>query len=312
MAEPAGFLNQADRIIVFPTLMHARVSPQSANRITFWLLTVVSFVLGSNSLTGWAASPTLTGISWTNHLLTLQTPLVPSGKIEIWYLEAFLHPGANTQKWNLSTMPHHTQLLSASPDHRHLSFLTEVQTNILVRHSVHMGTDEVSFDYEVENKSSATNDLQWFQPACIRVGEFMNRQQSNFVERAFIFTKEGLTWLSETRRTTNALYLGGQVFVPSGVPHEDANPRPIAGLQPVNGLIGCISADGKHILATASSTTHELFEGVYVCLHSDPHIGGLLPGQTKRFKAKLYLVGSDPDRLLARYRKDFPDGMRLR
>ncbi len=274
-------------------------------RFSFTLFASMAFLTGGYSLSVDGATPLLQSMTWTNNLLTIHTPVVPSGKLNIWYLEAFLRSGARTQSWNLSKIPHQTQLVSASSDQRRLSFLTEIQTNIQMRHSVRLGKDEVVFDYEIENQSEVTKDLQWFQPACIRVGEFMDRQQTNFVERAFIYTQEGFTWLSDAKRTTNALYLGGQVYLPPGISHDEANPRPVARLQPANGLMGCFSADGKTILATASSTTHELFEGVYVCLHSDPHIGGLAPGEIKRFKAKVYLVEGDPDKLLKRYQRDF-------
>lgn len=45
--------------------------------------------------------------------------------------------------------------------------------------------------------------------------------------------------------------------------------------------------------------------GVIVCIHSDPHIGGLGPNQTKRLRGKLYLIPNDVDDLLRRYRRDF-------
>lgn len=92
-----------------------------------------------------------------------------------------------------------------------------------------------------------------------------------------------------------------------GVSANDANPRPLSLDRPANGLIGCFSADGWQLLATASSATHELFEGVYVCLHSDPRIGGLKAGETKTIHAKLYVLTNDVPALLRRYTKDFPN-----
>ena len=58
-------------------------------------------------------------------------------------------------------------------------------------------------------------------------------------------------------------------------------------------------------MATAWDKTHELFEGVYVCLHADPHVGGLAPGETKRIRGKLYLIKNDVKALLKRYERDF-------
>ena len=51
--------------------------------------------------------------------------------------------------------------------------------------------------------------------------------------------------------------------------------------------------------------THELFEGIYVCLHSDPHVGGLQPHETKKIRAKIYLMENDVEELLRRYHRDF-------
>jgi hypothetical protein len=139
----------------------------------------------------------------------------------------------------------------------------------------------------------------------MRVDRFTGRGQTNYHERCFIFTDRSLTTLDKTRRTEEALYRGGQVYVPRGVKPEDVNPRPISPDAPVNGLIGCFSADHRFILATAWDRTHELFQGVIVCIHNDPHVGGLEPGQTKRLRGKVYILPNDPDRLLKRYRRDF-------
>jgi hypothetical protein len=70
-------------------------------------------------------------------------------------------------------------------------------------------------------------------------------------------------------------------------------------------LIGCFSSDGKFLLATASDRTQELFQGVYVCLHSDPRVGGLRGREIRKIIAKLYLLPNDPEELLRRYKKDF-------
>ena len=97
------------------------------------------------------------------------------------------------------------------------------------------------------------------------------------------------------------------MYLPDFVSPADANPRPICLEHPVNGLIGCFSADGRWLLATASDHTHELLEGVYVCLHSDPRVNGLAAGETKRVHSRIYLLPNDTKVLLERYARDFPD-----
>ena len=109
---------------------------------------------------------------------------------------------------------------------------------------------------------------------------------------------------------TQALYRGGQVYVPEGVDPDDVNPRPISPDVPSNGLIGCFSADGRYILATAWEPFQELFQGVILCIHSDFRLGGMNPGDTKTARGKIYIVENDVKWLLGRYRRDFPESAR--
>jgi hypothetical protein len=245
-------------------------------------------------------------LAWTNNLLTISGAQVPGGSIDIWYLEAFLRSGANGRDWKQTVMPHRTRLVSAEQKGHTLKFVTTVEPAIEVQHEVKASDDVVDLQFTLENKGKEDADLQWLQPACIRVAKFTGTNQQGYTARSFIFTDRGLTTLNATRRTEEAIYRGGQVYVPQGIPHVEANPRPISLDAPVNGLIGCFSADNRMILATASDRTHELFEGVYVCLHSDPHVGGLKAGERKEVRSRIYLVPNDPEKLLARYKKDFP------
>ena len=242
---------------------------------------------------------------WTNGVLRISSPKLPSGKLEILYLEAFCRSGAHDQSWDRTKIPHRTTLRQAPADGKRLEFETIVADKVVVRHDVLAERDSIRFSYTLKNPGDETFDVQWFQPACIRVAEFSGCDQQTYTGRSFVFTERGLTRLDQLGRTTNALYPGGQVYLPKNTKPEQANPRPICDDRITNGLIGCISADGKQILATASSTTHELFEGVYVCLHSDPYIRGLAPGETKTVTSRLYLLPYDPALLLKRYQSDF-------
>jgi len=251
-------------------------------------------------------------ISWTNNLLTVTGTNLPGGKLEVWYLEAFCRSGAHHRDWRQTTLPHKTTLLT-NENHRVLRFRTTVQPEIEVHHVVTAGEDELDIRFTMTNRGREDVDVQWFQPACIRVAQFTGANQSNYTAKSFIFTERGLTTLDRTRRTEDALYRGGQVYVMPGVSTNDANPRPLCFDRPTNGLIGCFSADGKQLFATASDKTHELFEGVYVCLHSDPRIDGLKAGETKTLRAKIYVLTNDTDALVERYARDFsnnPDARR--
>jgi len=58
-------------------------------------------------------------------------------------------------------------------------------------------------------------------------------------------------------------------------------------------------------MANAWDHYQELFQGIFVCIHSDPRIGGLEAGETKKLRGKLYVMKNDPQELLNRYHKDF-------
>ena len=243
-------------------------------------------------------------LNWTNKLLTVSGPALPGGKLEILYLEAFCRKGSTELDWRKTVLPHRTKLIAAEPGR--LGFRTTIEPEAVMLHEVRTASNGLDFEYTLTNQGQQPLDLEWFQPACIRVARFTGLDQSNYISRSFIFTERGLTTLDKTRRREEGYYRGGQVYVPKEINLADVNPRPICRDQPVNGLIGCFSADGKQLLATVSSSTHELFEGVFVCLHSDPHVGGLAPRETKQIRAKLYLLPNDPEELLKRYRQDFP------
>lgn len=251
-----------------------------------------------------AAAAGLT-LSWTNNVLSVSGPNLPGRTLDIWYLEAFCRSGSTQRDWWQTVLPHKTTLVSVSRDRKRLRFLTRFDPAVEVIHEVRAGKDEVEFDFRLTNQGDTPVDVNWFQPACIRVGRFTGRNQSNYTARSFIFTERGLTMLDQTRRTEEAVYRGGQVYVPKGINLADVNPRPLCGDSPLNGLIGCFSADDQWLMATASDKTHELFEGIFVCLHSDPHLGGLAPGETKRVRSKLYFMKNDVKALLKRYRRDF-------
>src|SRR2546421_12843677 len=73
-------------------------------------------------------------LSWTNNLLTVASPALPGGKLEIWYLEAFCRKGSAHRDWSKTIWPHRTTLLSSTP--RKLSVRTEVGAQVQVSHEV--------------------------------------------------------------------------------------------------------------------------------------------------------------------------------
>lgn len=243
-------------------------------------------------------------VAWEKNILTISSPRIPGGKVEIWYLEAFCRSRSTDREWGKTVIPHKTTKLDADADGKRLRLRSVVEPGVEVLHEIRAGADEVDFRLTLTNKTDQAVDIDWAQP-CMRVDKFTGLGQKDYIRRCFLFTERGLTMLDKTRRTEAARYRGGQVYVPAGVDRRDVNPRPLSPDVPVNGLAGCISADGKLLLATAWDHTQELFQGVIVCYHNDFRIGGMKPGETKTLHGKVYVMENDPAELLARYGRDF-------
>ena len=60
-------------------------------------------------------------------------------------------------------------------------------------------------------------------------------------------------------------------------------------------------------MASAWEPYQELFQGVVVCIHADFRVGGLKPGESKGIRGKIYFMPANPEALLRRYERDFPE-----
>ena len=280
-------------------MFRLQVCPFAASRVV-----ALGFVLIS-SMTNLRAADSLK-LAWEKNVLKITGEQLPSGTIEVWWLEAFCRRGSTKRAWGETTIPHTTEILSADPNGQRLRLRSKVQPSVEVLQELRVVKEAITFDFELKNSGDEPVDLEWFEP-CIHVDRFTGRNQTNYVERCFIFTERGLTTLDQLPRNEEALYRGGQVYVPKGINHDDVNPRPISPVTPANGLIGCFSADNQFLLATAWDQTQHLFQGVIVCIHSDPHAGGLKAHESKKLRGKIYLMKNDPAKLLKEYQRDFPD-----
>lgn len=249
-------------------------------------------------------------LHWAENMLTVKGERLPGGQVRVWYIEAFCRPGSTDRDWNKTVIPHVTRLVKASPDGRQVTLRSTLDDGVIVEHEIRAGRDEVDFRLEASNPTDKASNVHWAQP-CVRVDGFTGVKPEHsseaYLSRSFIFLDGHRAWLPTQPWATRARYTPGQVWCPAHVDRNDVNPRPLSTLVPSNGLIGCVSADGKQILASAWEPYQELFQGVIVCLHSDFRIGGLEPHETKKIRGKLYLVDRHIDALVKRYEADFPE-----
>lgn len=244
-------------------------------------------------------------LTWEKDLLTI-TGEFPGRRIEVQYLEAYCRSGSSDRIWGETKLSHHTEKVSSSPDGKRIELRCRVQGGVEVTHRLTAGLGELAFDVEACNRGPGYVDVQWVQP-CVHLGDFSGTgtDRTKYIRQSFIFVDGRRTFLPETRWSTQARYTPGQVYVPAGIDRRDVNPRPQSPDVPSNGLIGCVSADGRWLFATAWEPCQELFQGVFTCLHSDFRIGGLNPGDVRRVRGKIYVMENDPDLLLARHRRSF-------
>lgn len=246
-------------------------------------------------------------LHWEKNYLTISGEQVPGGEIKIHYLEAYCRAGSTDADWVAHTrMQHETELVSAADDGTLIRLRCRVQDGLVVEHEIRSTPDEVDFRIVAHNPTDKRSEAHWAQP-CIRLDKFTGANQQTYLAKSFIFLDGKLERMPTRNWATQARYVPGQVWAPKGVDRNDVNPRPLSDLVPSNGLIGCFSADESMIFATAFEPYQELFQGVAVCLHSDFRLGGLMPGETKKVRGKIYIVPNRLDELLARYRKDFPE-----
>lgn len=259
--------------------------------------------------------PPLT-VAWADDVLTIRAPegahSIPGGELRVWYLEAYCRDGSTGRAWGKTVIGHRTDLIDADEAGRWIKLRCHLADGVVVQHTIAAGVGEVDFTVTAHNPTNRASAAHWAQP-CIRVGDFTGTgaeatdDKYAYIAKSFVYQDGERRFMPTRDWATKARYTPGQVWAARGVDRNDVNPRPLHPRSPDNGLIGCVSADGRWVMATAWEPYQELFQGVIRCVHSDFRLGGLEPGETKRVRGKLYIVEHDADLLLRRYRKDFPE-----
>lgn len=248
-------------------------------------------------------------LHWADNYLTIRGNSLPGGTLRILYIEAYCRPGSTDRDWAATTIGHTTRLVSHSDDGTRLELECTLRDGVIVRHVIRSTQDEIDFRITASNPTRRDSDAHWAQP-CVEADRFTGGDKTTYLQKCFIFLDGKLTRLPTRDWATTARYTPGQVWCPHGVPRADVNPRPLSKLVPSNGLIGCYSADERHVLAVAFEPYQELFQGVRACIHADFRLGGLKAGESKEVRGKLYIVPADIPALVKRYERDFPEHLR--
>jgi dienelactone hydrolase len=141
-----------------------------------------------------------------------------------------------------------------------------------------------------------------------------------FIKRCFIFTEQGRTFLhNTTRRKIPArapndsvnnppfvqMYVGAWQQIPQAKPNEWAD---YSLTRYTTTVIGAVSRDNKHLVAIANDSATVMAQAWYSCFHNNSEwVPADAPPAKRVWRVKFYVMENNPDALLARVAKDFPN-----
>jgi len=141
-----------------------------------------------------------------------------------------------------------------------------------------------------------------------------------FIRRCFVFTEKGRTFLdqttrrkipvrSATHRYNNPpwvqMYVGTWQEVPKAGTNSWADYSPD---RYTTRIIGTVSRDGKYLAALVNDTATTMCQAWHDCLHNNPQWQPAdAPPEKRVWRLKIYALENNPEALLARVNKDFPN-----
>jgi hypothetical protein len=141
-----------------------------------------------------------------------------------------------------------------------------------------------------------------------------------FIKRCFIFSENGVVFLDKTtRRPVPVRQLGDpynnppwvQMYVGLWQDVPPTNPKGWADYSPdryAATVIGAVSRDRKYLAAVATFSAHSLCPAGHDCMHNNPQwLPAQSPPNKRVWRLKIYAMENDPDALMARVLKDFPN-----
>jgi len=140
-----------------------------------------------------------------------------------------------------------------------------------------------------------------------------------FVERCFIFTEKGRTFLNNTDRKpipcrpvtdveNNPPWVQMYVGTWREVPEVSATSwAAYSEDRIVAPIIGAVSKDGKHLAAIVNDSASTVCQAWHDCMHNNPEwLPGDAPPQERTWRVRVYAMQNDPETLVETARRDFP------
>ena len=173
-------------------------------RIASFLIALFASTFATRTVT--ADEPDPLTLSWEENILTIHGSRLPTGALEVWYLEAYCRSGSTNRDWRETVIDHTTELVSADDEGRRLELLCTLADGVKVHHRIEAHEDEIDFHLRAVNPTPRASAAHWAQP-CVRVDQFTGLGQKDYLKRSFVFVDGKLsmmplaTWAKEARYT---------------------------------------------------------------------------------------------------------------
>lgn len=146
-----------------------------------------------------------------------------------------------------------------------------------------------------------------------------------FIRRCFLYTGQGRVFLDKTVRRPIPVRAADdrynnppwvQMYVGTWQTVPPTNPKAWADYSPDRysaTVIGAVSRDGKYLAAIANDSADTMCQAWHDCMHNNPNwLPANAPPEKRTWRLRIYAMENDPDALLARVLKDFPNARRGR
>jgi hypothetical protein len=250
----------------------------------------------------------------TMTMVRIKAPSIPDFECDVWCYESAIEPGeAEAGAHGSVTLRQHT-----TRENGHVIVTRVVPEEGAVSFEV---SAEVAGEADVRNLPGVNPCWQLRRAAGFSSA---GAPYPEFVARCFLFTDDGCVTMDKTERFPDTRRPADdernnppwvQVYIPVWRPHP-GQPEAFWGnstdryLYP---LLGCLSRDGKHLVAMGTDSNRSMGEGWHDCLHVNPTWGPFDPDTGRvACRFKLYLMENDPEALLKRFAADLPEGMQLK
>jgi hypothetical protein len=242
-------------------------------------------------------------------MVRITVPAIPDLQIDVWSYEDALGKGECFPQSDGTMILKHRHPKGATVETRIVPQETTVDWDVAITGP----TQEAVRSVEFVNPCWQFRNAPAFR-------SLPDRYVESFVNRCFIYTERGLTFLKDTQRLPDTRkpaddYRNAppwvQAYYPVWIEWDGRQPEAGWGIsrdRPIYSIIGIVSRDMKYVAAWGGRKSKILKQGWHDCLHLSPLMQIDYNQEENRISShsRMYFMEFDSVKLLERYKRDFP------